>query len=172
MRGMGRGGSTSSLVVEDATEVVSVRENVRLVREVCAARVDEIDTWEAWHVSVYLAKITWPPFMGHTIFLGDCLCSKMFLHGNWVIGASFDSAIDSDVDLTSAAMIGIRAIVGHNHALYTLYTPHTRNDTASGHVVPRVDFMSSKSRELQERASDISQGGDSTGQVSLRTLQP
>lgn len=99
MRGRGRGGSTSSLVVEDATEVVSVRENVRLVREVCAARVDEIDTWEAWHVSVYLAEITWPPFMGHTIFLGDCLCSKMFLHGNWVIGASFDSAIDSDVDL-------------------------------------------------------------------------
>ena len=43
----GRGGSTSSLVIEDATEVVSVGKDVRLVREVGAAGVDEIDAWEA-----------------------------------------------------------------------------------------------------------------------------
>ena len=43
----GWGGSTSSLIVEDAAEVISIGENVRLVGEVCASRVYEIDAWKA-----------------------------------------------------------------------------------------------------------------------------
>lgn len=96
----------------------------------------------------------------------------MFLHGYWIIGASFDPAIDSDMAMNLAAMIRIRAIICHDHTLHTLHTSHNRNDTASGHIFPRIDLMSSKSRQLQERASSISQGGDSTSQVSLRTLRP
>ena len=46
------------MVVEDATKVVTVVKDVRLVREVCAAGVDEVDAWEAWQVSVYLAEST------------------------------------------------------------------------------------------------------------------
>ena len=42
----GRGGCTSSLVVEDAAEVVSIGEHVRLVGKVCASRVYEIDAWK------------------------------------------------------------------------------------------------------------------------------
>lgn len=124
------------MIIEDATKVVSVRKDIRLVRQVRTAGVDEIDAWEA-------------------VFLSDCLCSEMFLHGYWIIGASFD-----------------RAIICHDHTLHTLHTSHNRNDTASGHIFPRIDLMSSKSRQLQERASSISQGGDSTTQVSLRTLRP
>lgn len=48
-------GSTSSLIIEDATEVVSVGKDVGLVREIRAAGVDEIDAWEALRVSVYVA---------------------------------------------------------------------------------------------------------------------
>lgn len=62
----------------------------------------------------------------------------------------------------------IRAIIRHNHTLHALHGPHARNDTSRRHLFPRIDLMSSKGRQLQERASDISQGGDSTGQVSLR----
>ena len=50
-----RSRSTSSLVVEDATEMISVGKDVRLVREVRAPRVDEIDAWETWQFSVCLA---------------------------------------------------------------------------------------------------------------------
>lgn len=63
------GGSTSSLVVEDTTEVVSVGKDVRLMRKVCAAGVDEIDAWEAWQVSVYLAWNTWVLIFGAYDFL-------------------------------------------------------------------------------------------------------
>ena len=42
----GRGRGTSSLVVEDSPEVLTVRKDVGLVREVGAARVDEVDAWE------------------------------------------------------------------------------------------------------------------------------
>ena len=42
-----RGGrGTSSLVVEDSPEVLSVREDVGLMREVGAAGVDKVDAWE------------------------------------------------------------------------------------------------------------------------------
>ena len=37
---------TSSLVVEDTTEVVAIREDVGLMGEVGAAGVDEVDAWE------------------------------------------------------------------------------------------------------------------------------
>lgn len=106
--------------------------------------------------------------MRRTIFLSDGLGSEMLLHSNWIIGASFDSATGSDIDLVARRFF-IRAIIRHNHALHTLHAPHTRNDPASRHIFPRIDLMPSKSRELQERAPSIRQGGDSTGQVSLGT---
>ena len=43
---------TSSLVVEDTTEVVAVREDVGLVGEVGAAGVDEVDAWETYGLYV------------------------------------------------------------------------------------------------------------------------
>lgn len=92
--------------------------------------------------------------------MGDGLRSKMFLHRNGVIGASFDPAANSDTDLRDLAIaIGIRAVVRHNHTLHTLNTSHASNYTASGHIFPRIDLMSSKSRQFQERAPNISQGG-------------
>ena len=48
MSARGWEGYTSSLVVEDATEVVSVGKDVRLVRKICAAGVDKIDAWQPW----------------------------------------------------------------------------------------------------------------------------
>lgn len=46
---MGQGNRrTSSLVVEDTTEVVAVREDVGLMGEVGAAGVDEVDAWETY----------------------------------------------------------------------------------------------------------------------------
>ena len=95
----GRSRNTSSLVVEDAAEMVSVGKDVRLVRKVCTPGVDKIDAWETWHFSVYLAWRTWSLYIGRTVFLSDGLRSKMFLHGDWVIGASFDPAVISDIDL-------------------------------------------------------------------------
>ena len=96
----------------------------------------------------------------------------MFLHRDWVIGASFNPVIDSDMNTDSAVPLGIRAVISHNHALHTLHTPHARYDTARGHIFPRVNLMSGKRRQLQESASHICQGYDSTGAVSLKTPQP
>ena len=42
---------------------------------------------------------TWSLNIGRTVFLSDGLRFKMFLHGNWVIGASFNPAVNSDIDL-------------------------------------------------------------------------
>lgn len=39
--------STSSLVVENATEVVAVGKDVRLVREIGTARIDKVDARQA-----------------------------------------------------------------------------------------------------------------------------
>ena len=43
-----------------------------------------------------------------------------------------------------------------------MYAPHARNDPAGGYIFPRVDLMPSESRQLQERASHVGEGGDST----------
>lgn len=50
--GKGRRGHTSSLVVEDAAEVVTVGEDIGLVGEVGAAGVDEVDAGESCGDSV------------------------------------------------------------------------------------------------------------------------
>lgn len=55
MGATGREGSTSSLVVEDTAEMIAIGKDVRLVRKVRTARVDEIDAREAWPNSVFLA---------------------------------------------------------------------------------------------------------------------
>lgn len=62
------------LVVEDATEVVDVWEDVRLVGEIGAAGVNEVDAWEV-------------------VFLGDGLRAEMFLHGDGVVGSSLDGGV-------------------------------------------------------------------------------
>ena len=39
--------NTPSLVIEDAAKMVSIGEDIRLVGEICASRVDKIDAGEA-----------------------------------------------------------------------------------------------------------------------------
>lgn len=46
--GKGEWGRTSSLVVEDTTEVVAVGEDVGLMGEIGAAGIDEVDAGETW----------------------------------------------------------------------------------------------------------------------------
>ena len=72
----------------------------------------------------------------------------MFLHGDWIVGASFDPGVNSEIALDHTVTLAVRAIICHNHTLHTLYTPHTRNDAASRHVFPGIDLMPSKSRKL------------------------
>ena len=64
----------TSLIIEETTEVVSVREHRILFREEGAATVDHIDARQ---------------FVLHR----DFLCAKMFLHGILHIGAAFDSSV-------------------------------------------------------------------------------
>ena len=65
------------LVVEDAAEVVAVGEHVVLVRQVGAARVDQVDA-------------------GQVVLLGDLLRAQVFFHRHRVIGAALDGGIVTD----------------------------------------------------------------------------
>lgn len=65
------------LVVEDAAEVVDVGEDVGLVGEVGAPRVDEVDAWQA-------------------VLLGDGLGAEVLLHGDGVVGAALDGGVVGD----------------------------------------------------------------------------
>lgn len=60
----------------------------------------------------------------------------------------------------SAAMLGIRAIIRHNHTLYALNGSNTSNDAPCRHIFARVNVLSRKSRQLQERASSIRKCSD------------
>ena len=65
------------LVEEDAAEMIAVGKHLRLVRQVRAAGIDEIDA-------------------GKPVFLRDLLRPKVLLHGHRIIGAAFDRRIVAD----------------------------------------------------------------------------
>ena len=73
------GGRHPGLVVEDATEVIAVREDIRLEREERATAVDEIDARQP-------------------ILEGDLLGSKVLLDRHRVVGAAFDGRVVGDDD--------------------------------------------------------------------------
>ena len=65
------------LIVEDAAEMLAVGKDLGLMRQVRAARIDQIDA-------------------GQTVLAGDLLSAKMLLHGHRVIGAALDGRIVAD----------------------------------------------------------------------------
>ena len=67
------------LVVEDAAEVIAVGEHVDLVRQVGAARVDEIDARQA-------------------VLARDLLRPHVLLHGERIVGAALDRRVVADDD--------------------------------------------------------------------------
>ena len=73
----------TSLVVEETTEMISVREYCILFREECTATVDHIDAWQ---------------FILHC----NLLSAKMFLHGVLHISAAFHRGVVGDNHRLSA----------------------------------------------------------------------
>ncbi len=71
------------LIVEDAAEVIAIRENVGLQRKKRAARIDQIDARQM-------------------ILLGDLLRAQMFLHGHRIVRAAFDGRVVRDDDAVLA----------------------------------------------------------------------
>ncbi len=67
----------AGLVVEDATEVVAVGEDLVLQRQVGAARVDQVDA-------------------GQAVGLGDLLGAQMLLDGDGEVGAALDRGVVGD----------------------------------------------------------------------------
>ncbi len=90
-------GRERGLVVEDATEVVTVREHLVLQRQKRAARIDQIDA-------------------GQTVFTRDFLRAQMLLHRDRVIGAALDRGIvghDHALHPFDPANAGHHAGAGH-----------------------------------------------------------
>ena len=71
------------LVEEDAAEMLAVGEDLVLVRQVRAARIDEIDA-------------------GQVVLLGDLLRAQMLLHGHRIVGAALDRRVVGDDDAFAA----------------------------------------------------------------------
>lgn len=98
LRKMGKGGwgRTSSLVVEDTTEVVAVGEDVGLVGEIGAAGVDEVDAGETLCVliEVFLKKkVNICRVQGlRTVLFRDSLSAQMLLHGDGIVCPALDPA--------------------------------------------------------------------------------
>ncbi len=67
-------GREDRLVVEDAAEVLAIGKHFRLVRQVGAARIDQIDA-------------------GQPVLACDLLRAQMLLHGHRQIGAAFDGGV-------------------------------------------------------------------------------
>ena len=85
------------LVEEDAAEVVAVREDLVLVREVGAAAVHQVDAGEA-------------------VLLGDLLGAEVLLHGDREVGAALHRGVVGDDDALAprnAADAGDDAAGGH-----------------------------------------------------------
>ena len=70
-------GREGRLVVEDAAEMLAVREDLGLVRQVRAAAVHQVEARQ-------------------TILPGDLLCAEVLLHGQRIIGAAFDRRVVAD----------------------------------------------------------------------------
>lgn len=65
------------LIIEDTAEVIAIRKDLVLVRQVCAAGIDKIDAREI-------------------VFRRDLLRTKMLLHRDRIVGAAFDRGIVAD----------------------------------------------------------------------------
>ena len=65
------------LVEEDPAEVVAIRKHLVLLRQECAARIDEVDA-------------------GQSVLEGDLLRPKVLLHGHRVVGAALDGGVVAD----------------------------------------------------------------------------
>ena len=65
------------LVVENAAEMIAVRENVGLVRQVGAARIDQVDARQP-------------------VVARDLLCAQVLLHRHRVVGAALDRRVVAD----------------------------------------------------------------------------
>ena len=68
------GGRQPRLIVEDAAEVIAIREHLGPVRQVGAAGIDEIEARQ-------------------TVFLRDLLRAQMLLHGQRIVGAALDGRV-------------------------------------------------------------------------------
>ncbi|ENN86135.1 hypothetical protein RHSP_33009 [Rhizobium freirei PRF 81] len=71
------GGRHIGLIVEDAAEMIAIRKDFVLVRQVGATGIDEIDAREI-------------------VLRGDLLRAKMLLHRDRIVGAAFDRGIVAD----------------------------------------------------------------------------
>ena len=72
------------LIVENASEMVAIWEDVGLQRQECAARIDEIDTRQV-------------------ILLCDLLRAQMLLDRHRIVGAAFDGGVVRDDDAVASA---------------------------------------------------------------------
>ena len=70
-------GGKLRLVVEDASKVVAIGEDVSLHREEGTTAINQVDA-------------------GEPILLGDLLGTEMLLHREWVVGAALDRSIIRD----------------------------------------------------------------------------
>lgn len=76
-----------------------------------------------------------------TVLLSNLLRTKMLLHGDGVVGASFDPGrtINSCiVCFCQSQATHLRAIVGHYHAECSLNAPHPCNYATTGDIFIRV----------------------------------
>jgi hypothetical protein len=78
-RKMDADGGQACLVVEDAPEMIAIREDLGLQRQERTARVDEVDAGEA-------------------ILEGDFLRAQVFLHGDRIVGTTLDRGVVGDDD--------------------------------------------------------------------------
>ena len=88
-----RGKQTSSLVVEDTTEVVAIGEDVGLVRKVGATGIDKVDAGETYgFVNIWASfRSSRVPLL--TVLFSDGLGTEMLLDGNGIVCPTLDAAI-------------------------------------------------------------------------------
>jgi hypothetical protein len=113
------------LVVEDASKVVAIGEDIGLVRKVGTTAVDEVDARQ-------------------TILLGDLLCSEMLFDGDGIVCAALDTASVSILDV-GAICRDLRAVIGNNHAHGAFDCADACDDTSGSYFFSRIHFMAGQS---------------------------
>jgi hypothetical protein len=134
------------LVVEDATKVVTVGEDVGLVRQVGASTVDEVDARKA-------------------VLLSDFLSSEVLLDCDGVVGAAFDTTKLSPSGSKCLEEADSRAVVGDNHTHGTLDCANARHDACGRSVFSRIDLVGGQSRQFKKRCAGVDQGSDAARMV-------
>jgi hypothetical protein len=94
--------------------MIPVRKYVLLVREVRPARVNEVYAWQP-------------------VLLGNLLRPQMFLDGDGIVGAAFDSGI-----------------VGHNDTGHTVHGPDASEDATGRKGLVGIYILAGEGREVQE----------------------